>query len=98
MSREVGQPFHQGTVRGNASCLHFDYEALKIATSGFNPKSVFDGGCKLGEGAFGPVFKGSMLFTDVAVKVLRTTKPVSVFECLGEWVILKGEFVHVLSL
>lgn len=68
---------HQGTVRSDASCLHFDYEALKLATNGFNSKSLSDGGCKLGEGGFGPVFKGNLLSTDVAIKVLRRTKPVS---------------------
>lgn len=62
----MSQPLQaQGTVRGNVSCLHFDYEAMKMATKGFERN------CKLGEGGFGPVFKGSVLFTDVAIKVLR---------------------------
>ena len=72
MSTNKGrQPVHQGTERGNVSCLHFDYEGVKIATNGFNSKN------KLGEGGFGPVFRGELLSTDVAIKVLRRTKPVS---------------------
>lgn len=68
---------HQGSVLNEAiSCLHFDYLALQVATKGFNQHSLSDGGCKLGEGGFGPVFKGVLHSTEVAIKVLRKTKPV----------------------
>lgn len=70
---------HQGHVRNEAiSCLHFDYEAVVQATKGFDTRSISRGGCKLGEGGFGPVFKGDLRFTEVAIKVLRRTQPVSV--------------------
>ena len=65
------QPVYQGTERGNVSCLHFRYEGVKVATNGFHKDN------KLGEGGFGPVFRGQLLSTDVAIKVLRRTKPVS---------------------
>lgn len=69
---------HQGAVVNQAiSCLHFDYDALLAATKGFNSRPLSQGGCKLGEGGFGPVFKGLLHSTEVAIKVLRKTKPVS---------------------
>lgn len=60
-----------------AGCLHFTYEALRTATKNFNQTPVQQGGCKLGEGGFGPVFRGTLKFTDVAIKILRHTPKVS---------------------
>lgn len=59
-----------------AGCLQFDYEELRNATNGFDPKPLSQGGCKLGEGGFGPVFRGKLRFTDVAIKILRITPKV----------------------
>lgn len=53
-----------------AGCLEFDYEELRKATNGF------DNSCKLGEGGFGPVFKGKLKHTEVAIKILRNTPKV----------------------
>ena len=47
------------------SCIEFTYEQLQDATSDFSESF------KLGEGGFGPVFKGNLLYTTVAIKRLR---------------------------
>ena len=56
-----------------AGCLHFDTEELRAATRNFDKRSVRAGGCKLGEGGFGPVYMGKLKNTDVAIKILRKT-------------------------
>lgn len=67
----------QGSVINEAiSCLHFSYQTVLLATRNFDTRSFSEGGCKLGEGGFGPVFKGELHRTEVAIKVLRRTKPV----------------------
>ena len=47
------------------NCIEFKYVQLKNATENFDEK------CKLGEGGFGPVYKGILLYTTVAIKRLR---------------------------
>ena len=59
-----------------AGCLNFDYEELRKATNGFDNTPVSVGGCKLGEGGFGPVFRGRLKYTEVAIKILRNTPKV----------------------
>lgn len=49
-------------------CVHFPYVDLMEATKNFDSRPVKNGGCKLGEGGFGPVFKGTLRSTDVAIK------------------------------
>ena len=58
------------TVDGTG-CIHFSLRELEEATSGFNPLPVNRGGCKIGEGGFGPVFKGKLKYTEVAIKLLN---------------------------
>jgi len=62
-----------------AGCLYFTYEALKSATNDFDQRPISRGGCKLGEGGFGPVFRGKLKFTDVAIKILRNTPKVRAY-------------------
>ena len=57
-------------------CLEFDYEALRKATNDFDKRKVNDGGCLLGEGGFGPVFRGILKQTEVAIKELRKIRMV----------------------
>lgn len=49
----------------NPNCIEFAYAQLQKATE------HFDETCKLGEGGFGPVYKGTLLHTTVAIKRLR---------------------------
>ena len=57
-----------------AGCIHFSREELEGATDNFNEKPVHRGGCKIGEGRFGPVYKGILKYMEVAIKVLNTAR------------------------
>lgn len=57
------------------NCIEFTYKQLKAATKDFSDS------CKLGEGGFGPVYKGLLLFTTVAIKKLRKVSIVSYVTC-----------------
>ena len=65
-----------------AGCLCFTFEAIKTSTNNFDQRPLFQGGCKLGEGGFGPVFRGKLKFTDVAIKIMRSTPKVRVVHAL----------------
>eukprot|EP00731_Ephydatia_muelleri_P015627 Em0009g51a len=60
-----------GRVEG---CVHFEENDLKQATNQFDERLVSQGGCKLGEGGFGPVYKAKLKCTEVAIKVLKLDK------------------------
>ena len=52
-------------------CVHFEYDDLKEATKDFDQRPVDRGGCKIGEGGFGPVYQAELKRTAVAIKVLN---------------------------
>lgn len=56
---------NQESGDNSINCIEFTYKQLQDATN------TFCESCKLGEGGFGPVFKGSLLHTTVAIKQLR---------------------------
>jgi len=67
------------TMSGDPTCcVNFDFRELSAATNGFDKLPVKLGGCKLGEGGFGPVFQGELKFTDVAIKVMRDLPKVGI--------------------
>ena len=54
-----------------STCIDFEYRETELATKAFDSRKVSEGGRKLGEGRFGPVFLGNLCNTEVAIKVLR---------------------------
>ncbi|XP_065845133.1 interleukin-1 receptor-associated kinase 4-like [Oscarella lobularis] len=54
--------------------MNFSFTDLAQSTDNFNDLPISKGGKKLGEGGFGPVFKGILRFTEVAIKRLNNTK------------------------
>ena len=72
--------------KNDINCIEFKYEQLQEATKKFCDS------CKLGEGGFGPVYKGTLLYTTVAIKQLRKVSmrqcfyfKFNLFIVLGKW-------------
>jgi len=67
------------------SCIEFNFKQLQKATNNFSDK------CRLGEGGFGPVYKGNLLYTTVAIKQLRKVRDfrkgfiISQYNAIGKW-------------
>ena len=59
-------------TRKDINCIEFTYKQLQEATKDFSEKY------QLGEGGFGPVYKGKLLYTTVAIKKLRTVSDNSI--------------------
>ncbi|KAM9815054.1 interleukin-1 receptor-associated kinase 4 isoform X1 [Syngnathus typhle] len=67
------EPYHT-RVTGFTS---FSYNELKEMTQNFDERPTSDGGCRLGEGGFGTVFKGFLRGKPVAVKKLNLIEDIS---------------------
>lgn len=61
----------ENTWSGTEGFCTFTHRELTVMTGGWDDRPVKDGGCLLGTGGFGVVFRGSMGGTDVAVKKLN---------------------------
>ncbi|XP_042609012.1 interleukin-1 receptor-associated kinase 4 isoform X8 [Cyprinus carpio] len=59
------------SCHASAGFCTFTHRELTVMTGGWDDRPVKDGGCLLGTGGFGVVFRGSMGGTDVAVKKLN---------------------------
>lgn len=64
--------------------MHYNYLDLEQATNGFDANSVSKGGNKLGIGGFGPVYKGFLRYTDVAIKLLKPKDKGDNFMAMGK--------------
>ncbi|XP_042609011.1 interleukin-1 receptor-associated kinase 4 isoform X7 [Cyprinus carpio] len=64
-------PDHSSCHASAAGFCTFTHRELTVMTGGWDDRPVKDGGCLLGTGGFGVVFRGSMGGTDVAVKKLN---------------------------
>ncbi|KAI6655575.1 IRAK4-like protein [Oopsacas minuta] len=52
-------------------CICFPYDMLRTITNNFDNTKYSEGGYRLGEGGFGPVFLGYLCSTAIAIKVLQ---------------------------
>ena len=84
----MSHPHNKGKPdKNDINCIEFSYDQLQKATKKFCDS------CKLGEGGFGPVYKGTLLYTTVAIKQLRKVSvsyfkarfKVNLFILLGKW-------------
>jgi len=64
--------------KNDINCIKFSYKQLQEATKNFCET------CKLGEGGFGPVFKGTLLYTTVAIKKLRKVSTSKLRQCCDQ--------------
>ncbi|XP_042425957.1 U-box domain-containing protein 35-like [Zingiber officinale] len=64
-SRAAAKEQHQSLLRSDLRCRSYSIDEIEVATSFFSPS------LKIGEGGYGPVFRGVLDHTPVAVKILR---------------------------
>jgi len=55
----------QSASKEDSNCIEYRFKQIQDATKNFCSS------CRLGEGGFGPVYKGKLLHTIVAIKQLR---------------------------
>ncbi|XP_034541485.1 interleukin-1 receptor-associated kinase 4 [Notolabrus celidotus] len=70
----------ESTEEGQPGFSSFLYNELMRITGNFDDRPISDGGCRLGEGGFGTVYKGLLNDKPVAVKKLSPGDDVSIDE------------------
>ncbi|CAJ1056274.1 interleukin-1 receptor-associated kinase 4 [Xyrichtys novacula] len=68
------------TEIGQQDFSSFLYHELMRVTGNFDDRPISDGGCRLGEGGFGTVYKGLLNDKPVAIKKLCPVDDVSIYE------------------